>query len=768
MGNAESNVTSGVKKQTDSGSLKIYSLVDVKGGGQLIALMKETNKTRDYSTLDNQIRELVLPFLYNNGEGKMVPIQELVLTRNKDRPKHRQLPQNRDPDAKSTPKSSAINIDSIAKEEDGPQFREVCWDLDQRGSVGETVLHLCFLVSSPLHLDLAKRLVKLFPKLINDIYQSDEYYGENVLHMSIVNEDPVMVKFLLDHGANFNERAIGSFFTPEDQKATRSDSLSHEWVDLCFKTDYKGYVYWGEYPLPFAACLGQEECYRLLLAKGADPDLQDTNGNTVLHILVIQNKLEIFDLVYECGASLDIKNRQGLTPLTLAAKLAMKDIYFHILKLQREIYWELGNITCAAYPLDDIDTIDSNTGEINKLSVLNLVVYGEKIDHLDMLSGLLADLLNAKWNKFVKFRFFRQFATFFVYFIISLSCFVMRPGPVGPKVNKHHINHINHHPYITTKAPVLLGNTSHINPCYLLENNATSNQVRFILESLTAAGGLIYILDAVREAQFLGYHTFTQNMMTVPSRVLFMCSCCIMMIMVPLRFTCSHQGEDISAVFVMLTTAPYFLFFCRGFRLVGPFVVMIYKMILTDLLCFVTIYIVFVLGFAQAYYVIFLSYKADKPSFFDDPIQSILAMFIMSLSEFGDIYEQFHHTHHQNIAKVFFIMYMALVALLLINMLIAMMGKTYQDIAERKNEWMRQWARIVLVVERGVPPHICLEQQRNYSQAMADGRRALVLRLEHNETEKEELRCIAEMRTSNVEQRARRKRRQAERKVKTT
>ncbi|GFV98681.1 ion_trans domain-containing protein [Trichonephila clavipes] len=69
----------------------------------------------------------------------------------------------------------------------------------------------------------------------------------------------------------------------------------------------------------------------------------------------------------------------------------------------------------------------------------------------------------------------------------------------------------------------------------------------------------------------------------------------------------------------------------------------------------------------------------------------------------------------------------------------------------------RQWARIVLVVERGVPPHICLEQQRNYSQAMADERRALVLRLEHNETEKEELRCIAEMRTSNVENRARRK-----------
>lgn len=53
----------------------------------------------------------------------------------------------------------------------------------------------------------------------------------------------------------------------------------------------RSYVYWGEYPLSFAACLGQEECYRLILARGADPDKQDTNGNTVLHMLVIYEKL---------------------------------------------------------------------------------------------------------------------------------------------------------------------------------------------------------------------------------------------------------------------------------------------------------------------------------------------------------------------------------------------------------------------------------------------------------------------------------------------
>ena len=72
---------------------------------------------------------------------------------------------------------------------------------------------------------------------------------------------------------------------------------------------------------------------------------------------------------------------------------------------------------------------------------------------------------------------------------------------------------------------------------------------------------------------------------------------------------------------------------------------------------------------------------------------------------------------------------MVIVAVLLINMLIAMMGNTYTKIAETKNEWQRQWARIVLVVERGVAPQDRLKKFNDYSQLMADGRAALILRL---------------------------------------
>lgn len=81
-------------------------------------------------------------------------------------------------------------------------------------------------------------------------------------------------------------------------------------------------------------------------------------------------------MAYEVGSSLEIRNVQHLTPLTLSAKLARIEMFFHILNIEREIYWQIGSITCAAYPLSQIDTIDVNTGTINKNSALNLVVFG--------------------------------------------------------------------------------------------------------------------------------------------------------------------------------------------------------------------------------------------------------------------------------------------------------------------------------------------------------------------------------------------------------
>lgn len=63
-----------------------------------------------------------------------------------------------------------------------------------------------------------------------------------MLHIAIVNEDPAMVKFLLDSGADVHERCFGNFMCPEDQKASRADSVDHEWVSVTSETNYKGYL----------------------------------------------------------------------------------------------------------------------------------------------------------------------------------------------------------------------------------------------------------------------------------------------------------------------------------------------------------------------------------------------------------------------------------------------------------------------------------------------------------------------------------------------
>ena len=86
--------------------------------------------------------------------------------------------------------------------------------------------------------------------------------------MSVVAEDPTMVKYLLNQGIEIEERCYGNFFCPDDQKKSRGDSLDFEIVTVQTQTNYQGFVYWGEYPLCFAAVLDQVECFRLILARG--------------------------------------------------------------------------------------------------------------------------------------------------------------------------------------------------------------------------------------------------------------------------------------------------------------------------------------------------------------------------------------------------------------------------------------------------------------------------------------------------------------------
>lgn len=309
-----------------------------------------------------------------------------------------------------------------------------------------------------------------------------------------------------------------------------------------------------------------------MLARGADPDFQDTNGNTVLHMLVIYEKIEMFDVGYEVGSNIHVRNIQNLTPLTLAAKLGRVEMFFHVMSIEREIYWQLGSITCAAYPLLMIDTINEETGNINKDSVLNFVVFGDKLEHLELLDGVVIDLLKTKWDTFCKSRFYKQFYMFAFYFLISLFSFILRPGPdskededeepegtaVTPSngsashdlyTNGSLGQHTKRGTSSTEYSPFVESNqkeheiifdvhtetfwlnfTEYYDPsevetlpawwqtyaqCPLMNLESDLAKLRIIAELINFVGAILYLLVALREARFLGYKMFIENLVSL-------------------------------------------------------------------------------------------------------------------------------------------------------------------------------------------------------------------------------------------------------------
>ena len=113
------------------------------------------------------------------------------------------------------------------------------------------------------------------------------------LHMAIINEDVNAVLYLINMNADLHQRCTGRFFCPDDQKDGQYESLTSEHPALPVKTNYQGFSYYGEYPLSFAAVTNQIDIVRILLAKGADPNKQDSNGNTVIHLMILNNNMVI-------------------------------------------------------------------------------------------------------------------------------------------------------------------------------------------------------------------------------------------------------------------------------------------------------------------------------------------------------------------------------------------------------------------------------------------------------------------------------------------
>ncbi|EYC24638.1 hypothetical protein Y032_0013g2022 [Ancylostoma ceylanicum] len=748
--------------------MKLYKLVDMHGGGELLPWFRYATSSGDYSLIDGYMETKVRESMYNQGKGKLVTVTELVKIRNKERNERLSAFSRKKGKGKSGPnvldefKQEGENVGDLKKALkllDGggkggrgeSKYREIAWKLEERGAMGETIIGICLLQGTDVHNKLAMKIMDAFPKLINDINISEDFYGLTPLHQAVINQDCHMAYMLLKKGADVNVRCYGAFFCAEDQKAGRTDSLEHEYVELPLKTAYTGHMYFGEYPLSFAACMNHPDVYRLLIAFKANPNAQDTNGNTVLHMCVIHENMEMFRLAMESGARLNIANKQNLTPLTLAAKLAKKEMFMEILEMEGDSVWAYGGASSTAYPLSKIDTINEVTGELNEASALSLVVYGETKEHLDLLDGLLETILEAKWQAFGKRSMLRSLGAFTFYYIFIVLSFSLRPVSMSTaQITWGWINFAGKPidgPYFKGVIPIIPtadGPEAYkvsMTQCHLRDYwdpnlSLWSGWVRMGTESVVVLCVIVQLFLEFKDVKRIGRGKWWAIHKEFPAKIAYKCSFIFILCMIPIRAACSLSPDllvvdNVLAALVILFTSVHYLYYCRAVKFVGPFVLMVYTIIATDIRRFLMIYGIFLMGFSQAFYLVFLSCERAEqdqlPSATDqdrfqnviqNPAEAFIRTFILTIGEFTVLYRNLAMCPAKVmvwIGKAVFLIFELGVSILQFNLLIAMMTRTYETIFRTRKEYKRQWAQVILMLELSLAPKDRLMYLLQYS-----------------------------------------------------
>uniref|UniRef100_A0A6P7GQ50 Transient receptor potential cation channel subfamily V member 6 n=1 Tax=Diabrotica virgifera virgifera TaxID=50390 RepID=A0A6P7GQ50_DIAVI len=565
--------------------------------------------------------------MYQEGKGQIINRSEYLRWKFRD---HEQV---------TLPiEASLSRYDPLGKWED----HEACWEMQYRGSLGETLLHVLIICDTKIHTRLARTLIKCFPKLALDVVEGEEYLGASALHLAIAYNNNELVQDLVEAGANVNQRAEGSFFLPRDQQ--RPKPAKH--------TEYEGLAYLGEYPLAWAACCANESVYNLLLDSGANPDYQDNFGNMILHMVVVCDKLDMFGYALrhpKLPASNGIVNKAGLTPLTLACKLGRAEVFREMLELSAKEFWRYSNITCSAYTLNALDTLLPD-GSTNWNSALFIILNGTKEEHLDMLDGgIIQRLLEEKWKTFARNQFLKRLLILVVHLIfLSLAVYLRPDDPDVP---------------------------------LLAWSDDPTTIARYVAEVGTILGVLSYVIfqqgDEIRNQ---GLWTFLRQQSNSPPKTIFLISNLLILCCIPCRLSQNRNTEEAILLFAVPGSWFLLMFFAGAVRLTGPFVTMIYSMITGDMLTFGIIYTIVLFGFSQSFFFLYKGFPGVNSTLYYSYPTTWMALFQITLGNYD--YQELGSTTHPAVAKTVFALFMVFVPILLLNMLIAMMGNTVKSYQE--------------------------------------------------------------------------------------
>ncbi|XP_011495807.1 PREDICTED: ankyrin-1-like [Ceratosolen solmsi marchali] len=197
---------------------------------------------------------------------------------------------------------------------------------------------------------------------------NDNQQDDNVLlHLSVIEENLDVAKFLLKHGVPVNGRAVNKelaleFLTdsehrsylesirvsqksellPDDELDAKTTTALHlasriEIKDIAelllqMGAEVNSEMQGGETPLIIAVLSKRMALVQLLLDRGADVNAKTLWGKSALHYAAQTGQKPMLEMLLRRGGHVNASDRDGLTPLHIAAEAGHKELVFVLLK----------------------------------------------------------------------------------------------------------------------------------------------------------------------------------------------------------------------------------------------------------------------------------------------------------------------------------------------------------------------------------------------------------------------------------------------------
>jgi hypothetical protein len=644
--------------------------------------------------------------------------------------------------------------------EDFEAFRSHCLGtattLTTHDPVGASVFHIAYLYGI---YPIGRWLVENYSSECLGKYDTPENYtddedflpytGENILHMVIMQRELEEADFILKTYEKKGEvylhnllcaEAIGHFFQPGGDTGK----------------------YLGAYPLLFAVCSNGTKMvdkileYAHKIMKSPFKKFVDEHGNNAMHMCVLYNLQDMMDHIFgllgpAANELMVQENMQGFSPFTLAA-VEKKEMFEFLLAKRKEKLWSYGPVTRFKIDLEGLDCPHRANMTQEVLEKSAKTIYQEESKRGSLVR--ISSVLNA-YNPLNRVNKGRNYSA--LEFICIKNKLEMFEIPIIKQIIETKWERIGYPQfkyrflfYIFVTALLLL-------IVCLIQNQYGDSFLPWFTWCLFLTLFLILLykfLNEVAEMKSLGiaYWGFgadlgvrgaaqLDNLCSTLEFVTFS-TACFLKVLQYLNVV-SHAGTEgvilVLLAITVLTSWIYLYFFLLGFEITGVFVVIVADILTSDLPKFMSLFGIVLFGFGSSFA---LLHGADESGFvagLHNLIDYIWTLFVYTITAGNEGVHYFPYSYGKS-PRWFYVgmvmLYNLCIVFLMLNLLIAMMSKTYEDLQKTSHLIvLREKYNIMCSFERTHTPHQNTKFRKKYAMTTKDvlGRFSFYFQLEETD-----------------------------------